>query len=282
MSANDPILDFAKAVATELGADAITLGEDVLARYAEHTLPSPDVRPGAVAYPDSTSAVQALVRLANQFRVQLYPISNGQNIGLGTRSPIRPGQVVVDLGLDDGPGGLQAGYSRELRARLDAEARAAIRDRKAPHPISQALQEADVPRLQAMADAAPGLLLEIDQARFKEESADTVAGKPARKLVFERGVDSLSDHDRKYAKHFTSTLTVWIAPDGTPLAESRREDFSGRAFVVVSFEQHDGEERRFGLLGDRLVTLHDEEHALAQGAGEREESRTERQLQLQP
>ena len=129
---------------------------------------------------------------------------------------------------------------------------------------------------------APGLLLEIDQARFKEESADTVAGKPARKLVFERGVDSLSDHDRKYAKHFTSTLTVWIAPDGTPLAESRREDFSGRAFVVVSFEQHDGEERRFGLLGDRLVTLHDEEHALAQGAGEREESRTERQLQLQP
>ncbi|HEX7638477.1 MAG TPA: hypothetical protein VF457_08785, partial [Burkholderiaceae bacterium] len=187
-----------------------------------------------------------------------------------------------DLGLDDGPGGLQAGYSRELRARLDAEARAAIRDRKAPHPISQALQEADVPRLQAMADAAPGLLLEIDQARFKEESADTVAGKPARKLVFERGVDSLSDHDRKYAKHFTSTLTVWIAPDGTPLAESRREDFSGRAFVVVSFEQHDGEERRFGLLGDRLVTLHDEEHALAQGAGEREESRTERQLQLQP
>lgn len=98
MPSNDPIIDFSRAVATELGENAITLSEDVLARYGEHTLPSPDVRPGAVAYPDSTAAVQTLVRHANQFRVQLYPISNGQNIGLGTRSPIRPGQVVVDLG----------------------------------------------------------------------------------------------------------------------------------------------------------------------------------------
>ncbi len=98
MPSNDPIVDFANAAAAELGADAITLGEDVLGRYGEHTLPGADVRPGAVAYPDSTEAVQTLVRLANRFRVQLYPISNGQNIGLGTRSPIRPGQVVVDMG----------------------------------------------------------------------------------------------------------------------------------------------------------------------------------------
>ena len=98
MPSNDPIVDFANAAAAELGAEAITLGDDVLGRYGEHTLPCADVRPGAVAYPDSTAAVQTLVRLANRFRVQLYPISNGQNIGLGTRSPIRPGQVVVDLG----------------------------------------------------------------------------------------------------------------------------------------------------------------------------------------
>lgn len=98
MTLNDPIIEFSKAVAAELGDEAITLGDDVLNRYGEHTLPAADVRPGAVAYPDSTQAVQTMVRLANQFKVQLYPISNGQNIGLGTRSPIRPGQVVVDLG----------------------------------------------------------------------------------------------------------------------------------------------------------------------------------------
>ena len=31
-------------------------------------------------------------------RWPLYPISTGQNQGLGLRSPVRPGQVVVDLG----------------------------------------------------------------------------------------------------------------------------------------------------------------------------------------
>lgn len=95
---NDPLIDYAAAVAAELGPEAITLSDEVLTRYGEHTLPAPDVRPGAVAYPDSTAAVQTLVRLANRFRVPLFPISNGQNIGLGTRSPVRPGQVVVDLG----------------------------------------------------------------------------------------------------------------------------------------------------------------------------------------
>lgn len=98
MSTHAQIIDFSNAVAAELGDEAITLGDDVRHRYGEHTLPGPDVLPGAVAYPDSTQAVQTLIRLANQFRVQLYPISNGQNIGLGTRSPIVPGQVVVDLG----------------------------------------------------------------------------------------------------------------------------------------------------------------------------------------
>ena len=75
MPSNDPIVDFANAAAAELGAEAITLGDDVLGRYGEHTLPCADVRPGAVAYPDSTAAVQTLVRLANRFRVQLYPIT---------------------------------------------------------------------------------------------------------------------------------------------------------------------------------------------------------------
>mgnify|MGYP003575471678 CR=1 FL=1 len=98
MNMDNAIRQFVDAVTGELGPDAITLSDEVLKRYGEHTLPSDNVNPGAVAYPDSTDAVQTLVRLANRFRVPLYPISNGQNIGLGTRSPIRPGQVVVDLG----------------------------------------------------------------------------------------------------------------------------------------------------------------------------------------
>lgn len=89
---------FAKQIADELGSSAITTSQDTLHRYGEHTLPSPDNRPSAVIYPRSTEDVQKLVRAANQHRAELFPISTGQNIGLGTKSPMRAGQVVVDLG----------------------------------------------------------------------------------------------------------------------------------------------------------------------------------------
>jgi 4-cresol dehydrogenase (hydroxylating) len=51
-----------------------------------------------VLFPDSTADVQAIVAAANQHGVPLYPISTGNNIGLGSRAPIASGQVVVDLG----------------------------------------------------------------------------------------------------------------------------------------------------------------------------------------
>lgn len=89
---------FGRAVVESLGSESISITYEVLDRYGEHTLPAPDARPSAVLYPDSTQAVQTMVRLANRFKVHLFPISNGQNIGLGTRSPVRPGQVVMDLG----------------------------------------------------------------------------------------------------------------------------------------------------------------------------------------
>ena len=57
-----------------------------------------DKRPAGVVYPSSTAQVQAMVRLANQYKTPLYPVSTGHNIGLGSRSAPREGQVVVDLG----------------------------------------------------------------------------------------------------------------------------------------------------------------------------------------
>jgi 4-cresol dehydrogenase (hydroxylating) len=89
---------FAKTIADELGPNAIATNHDTVTRYGEHTLPSPDTCPAAVVYPKSTEEVQILVRAANQYSVELFPISTGQNIGLGTKSPMRSGQVVVDLG----------------------------------------------------------------------------------------------------------------------------------------------------------------------------------------
>lgn len=89
---------FARLIADELGPDAVTTNADTLQRYGEHTLPGPDNPPSAVIYPGSTDDVQKIVRAANTHRIELFPVSTGLNIGLGTKSPMHAGQVVVDLG----------------------------------------------------------------------------------------------------------------------------------------------------------------------------------------
>jgi hypothetical protein len=191
-------------------------------------------------------------------------------------------QGAVSIGLEDGPRGLVPVYGRDLLARADAEQRVAVKDKKAAKPIEQTLGQLGVAELHAIASAAPALAREIDEATFRSESDDTLDGKAARRLVFETGIDSLPEKDRKYAKEFKSVLTVWIGADGAPLACSRRLDVAGSAFVVIKFEMHDEQARSFAVVGDRLVALRDDQKGSAKGAGENTDYRTERRLQVLP
>src|SRR5262249_3568039 len=54
------------------------------------------VASSAVA-PDSTEQVQQSVRIANRYRIPLYPISTGKNLGYGGSAPTLSGSVVLDL-----------------------------------------------------------------------------------------------------------------------------------------------------------------------------------------
>src|ERR1700749_2062642 len=89
---------FFSAITGALGADGVNRTEKTTRRYGENTMPGGDRPPTGVVYPASTADVQATVRSANRHRVPLYPISTGNNIGLGSRSASASGQVVVDLG----------------------------------------------------------------------------------------------------------------------------------------------------------------------------------------
>ena len=160
-------------------------------------------------------------------------------------------QGQASIALEDGPRGLQPLYSHELLARADAESRAAIKDKATPKPLSQALAQLGFNELRALSSAAPALQREIDDAR-------------------------------KYVREFKLALTVWIATDGTPLASLRHQELTGRAFVVVSFEQRSDERRSYAVVGDRLVAASDEEKGSAKGAGETQEYRIERSLQVLP
>lgn len=51
----------------------------------------------AAVAPDSVEQVQSLLRIANEHRIPMYPISTGRNLGYGGSAPVYSGSVVLDL-----------------------------------------------------------------------------------------------------------------------------------------------------------------------------------------
>ena len=51
---------------------------------------------GAVA-PDTVEEIQAVVRIANEYRLPIFPIARGKNLGYGGTAPVLAGSVVLDL-----------------------------------------------------------------------------------------------------------------------------------------------------------------------------------------
>ncbi|MGD2167432.1 MAG: FAD-binding oxidoreductase, partial [Gammaproteobacteria bacterium] len=51
----------------------------------------------AAVAPETTEQVQAIVRTANRYRIPIYPVSTGRNLGYGGSAPNLSGSVVLDL-----------------------------------------------------------------------------------------------------------------------------------------------------------------------------------------
>lgn len=79
-----------------LGKDNVFGSINIRQKYARTTLPFSNL-PSAILKPHSTIEVQRIVRIANQFKIPIYPVSCGKNWGYGSFSPPSPGQVVVEL-----------------------------------------------------------------------------------------------------------------------------------------------------------------------------------------
>ena len=62
----------------------------------ERDEPTERLASAAVA-PVTVEQVQQVVRIANEHKIPLYPISTGKNLGYGGSAPILSGSVVVDL-----------------------------------------------------------------------------------------------------------------------------------------------------------------------------------------
>lgn len=67
--------------------------------YSDIYAPGPESEwpPSAAVSPATIEEIQAIVRLANQHRTPLWPVSRGKNLGYGTAAPRMPGSIVLDL-----------------------------------------------------------------------------------------------------------------------------------------------------------------------------------------
>lgn len=96
--------DFSAAISkfqAAIGAQWVYTSDEDVALYRdayspERDTPTERLTSAAVA-PDTVEQVQQIVRIANEHKIPLYPISTGKNLGYGGSAPILTGSVVVDL-----------------------------------------------------------------------------------------------------------------------------------------------------------------------------------------
>ncbi|XHS78782.1 hypothetical protein ACFJGW_02105 [Burkholderiaceae bacterium UC74_6] len=182
----------------------------------------------------------------------------------------------ASLTVEDDAQGLRLLYGVELLEKLRAEDRARERDPKAPAPTGSVLRNLGARDVRTMTSAADALTGRLANATFKQESATSWNGQPARLLSF----DLVAPPDPKgYIKESNGSLQVWIAADGTPLESQTQLKIKGRAMVVFSFEMQNSTKTVYARWGDRLVATALEQQQAGSGGGQKGNSKTSYTLQ---
>ncbi|WP_082697916.1 FAD-binding oxidoreductase [Novosphingobium fuchskuhlense] len=94
--------DFKGAVAAMrkvVGDEWVFADPDAVAPWKKSYTPDPygkHIPVGAVC-PETAEQVQAIVKIANQFRQPIWPVSTGKNMGYGQTTTAMPGQMILDL-----------------------------------------------------------------------------------------------------------------------------------------------------------------------------------------
>src|SRR5580658_1817464 len=84
-----------------VGADWVFTNDEDIDTYRDAYSPlwnePNEFVPSAAVAPDTVEQVQALVRIANRYKLPLYPVSTGKNLAYGSSAPSYSGSVVLDL-----------------------------------------------------------------------------------------------------------------------------------------------------------------------------------------
>lgn len=88
-----------KAFTQVVGADWVLTSDQQRSTYVDFYAVTPnDHLPSAAVAPETVEQIQAILRIANEHKIPLWPISRGKNFGYGAAAPRLSGSVVLDLG----------------------------------------------------------------------------------------------------------------------------------------------------------------------------------------
>ncbi len=79
-----------------VGAEQVLIDSDARAHWSRTTL-TRGTHPRAVVRPSSTAEVQAVMRIADHFGLQIHPVSTGCNWGYGDACAVTNGQLILEL-----------------------------------------------------------------------------------------------------------------------------------------------------------------------------------------
>ena len=96
--------DFSEAIKRfedAVGKDWVFTSDEDVALYRDPYSPflgePEELLASAAVAPDGVEQVQSVVRIANQYKIPIYPVSTGKNLGYGGAAPVFSGSVVLDL-----------------------------------------------------------------------------------------------------------------------------------------------------------------------------------------
>jgi len=80
-----------------VGAQNVARNDHTLDQYSVNMLSVGNIRPSAVVTPASVEEIQAILKIANEYKMPLWAVSGGQNRGYGMACAAQPGTVILDL-----------------------------------------------------------------------------------------------------------------------------------------------------------------------------------------
>src|SRR5579863_3326619 len=100
VSAQD-FADALKQFEDAVGMDWVFTSDEDVALYRDAYSPfmgePEEIVASAAVAPDGVEQVQKVVKIANSYKIPLYTISTGKNLGYGGSAPVLSGSVVLDL-----------------------------------------------------------------------------------------------------------------------------------------------------------------------------------------